>query len=103
VLVEAANLIAVPGRKVAKTDRMVEGGTPLEVEAIQTRLVSSHETLVALAGGLRGIGQQLVEAADRHDVEAITQLGGTLDEVCESCHRVFWYPDDPRPPSPQPR
>jgi hypothetical protein len=98
VLIEAANLIAVPGRTVAVTDRMVEGGTPLEVAAIQHRLDNQHETLVAMAGNLRSIGRQLVDAADRHDVDAITQLGGTLDEVCETCHRAFWYPDDPVPP-----
>ena len=97
VLVEAANLISVPGRKVANSNRMVEGGGPLETEAIQKRLDTQHAALVGFAGNLRGIGAQLIAAADRHDVEAITELGGTLDEVCESCHRAFWYPDEPAP------
>jgi cytochrome c556 len=35
----------------------------------------------------------LVAVADKKDVPAVTTLGGTLDEVCESCHKVFWYPD----------
>jgi cytochrome c556 len=34
-------------------------------------------------------------AADKRDVAAITDVGGTLDEVCESCHKLFWYPDEP--------
>lgn len=99
VLREAANLIAVPGRRVATTNKMVEGGSPLEVDDIQKRLDAKHDALVGFAGGLRGIAQQLVEAADRHDVDAITNLGGTLDEVCEACHRAFWYPNDPLPRS----
>ena len=98
VLVEAANLISVPGRKVAATNKMVEDGAPLDVLAIQRRLDASHDSLVAFANGLRNVGQQLVDAANRHDVDAITDLGGTLDEACEACHRTFWYPDEPPPP-----
>ena len=95
-LVEAANLIAVPGRRVAIGNKTVEDGSDLPVVEIQRRLDGQHDQLVGFAGALRFIGLKLVDAADRKDVDAITVHGGTLDEVCESCHKVFWYPEDPK-------
>ena len=95
LLVEAANLIAVPGRKVAQGDRTVEDKQPLDVTMIQQRLDTGHEQLVGFASALREVSLKLVDAADKRDLAAITDLGGTLDEVCESCHKVFWYPDQP--------
>lgn len=98
LLVEAANLLAVPGRKVAHGDKTVEDKQPLDVAKIQQRLDTGHEQLVAFAGALREVSLKLVDAADRRDVAAIVELGGTMDEVCESCHKVFWYPDEPAVP-----
>ena len=96
LLVEAANLISVPGRRVAVGDKTAESGDPLEVAQIQQRLDTRHEELVGFANGLRDISVKLVAAADSKDVAAITDLGGTLDEVCEACHKAFWYPDTPQ-------
>jgi hypothetical protein len=96
-IVEAANLIAVPGRRVAYDSRTVETNDPLDVANIQQRLDARRDELVGFAGALRDIGSRLVAAADRHDVDALSELGSTLDEVCEACHKVFWYPDQLKP------
>ena len=93
LLAESANLLAVPGRRVASGEKTAEAGDALDVKPIQQRLDTRHAELVGFASALRGISMQLVAAADRKDVAAIADLGGTLDEVCESCHKVFWYPD----------
>jgi cytochrome c556 len=93
LLAESANLLAVPGRRVARGEKTAEAGDALDVKAIQRRLDRQHAQLVGFASALRDISLQLVAATDRKDVAAITDLGGTLDEVCESCHKVFWYPD----------
>jgi hypothetical protein len=34
-----------------------------------------------------------VDAVDQRDVQKFSDLGGSLDEVCEACHKTFWYPD----------
>jgi hypothetical protein len=93
-LAESANLIAVPGRRVALADKTIETADPLDVTAIQGRIDANYGQLIGFASALRDISLQLVAAADRKDVTAITQLGGTLDAVCESCHKVYWYPED---------
>ncbi len=97
ILVEAANLIAVPGRRVAHGTTTVEDAGPLEVDKIQQRLDAQHEQLVGFAGALRDISLKLLADVDRKDTEAIVEHGGTLDEVCEACHTVFWYPKQPAP------
>jgi hypothetical protein len=96
-LVEAANLIAIPGRKVAAGNSTVEHREALDVSHIQQRLDAGHDQVVGLADLMRQMGQQLAEAADHKDVDAVLKFGGDLDMVCEACHRVFWYPDDPSP------
>lgn len=93
MLVEAANLLSIPGRRVANGDKTLEAQEALPVAEIQQRLDSNHEALVGFAGALREVSLKLVAAADRRDVAAVTDLGGALDQVCESCHMVFWYPE----------
>jgi hypothetical protein len=93
MLAEAANLIAVPGRRVADGFNTIETKEALDATTIQQQLDTRHEELVGFASGLREIAVKLVAAADKKDTSGITKLGGTLDEVCESCHKVFWYPD----------
>ena len=93
LLTEAANLISVPGRKVAGGDMTLEEPAPLEVDEIQMRLDKQHDQLVGFADAMRSVALQLVDAADRQDVNAVMEYGGSLDEACESCHLVFWYPE----------
>jgi hypothetical protein len=97
LLAESANLIAVPGRKAANNTKTLEEGIALDPEPIQKRLDANHAQLVGFAEALRQIAIKLVEAADHKDPVAVTEAGGTLDEVCEDCHKVFWYPDDATP------
>jgi hypothetical protein len=101
-LAEAANLIAVPGRRVARGDRTAESNEPLPIAEIQGRLDRQHDQLVGFAAALRDVSMKLVDAADRQDVAAVTDLGGTLDDVCEACHLVFWYPPQSGSPSAAP-
>lgn len=95
LLAEAANLIAMPGRRVARGSNVLEDGAPLDTPAIQKRLDANPAALAGFADALRSTSVQLLDAIDRRDVAALTDLGGTLDEVCEACHRTYWYPDDP--------
>jgi cytochrome c556 len=32
-------------------------------------------------------------AVDAHDVDKISEVGGAIDEACESCHLQFRYPE----------
>jgi len=95
LIAEASKLLATPGRPVAghNTATTIEGGEPLDVTAIQQRLAANPAALGACAQSVHGVALQLAQAADRHDVQKFSDLGSTLDEVIEGCHKIFWYPD----------
>jgi hypothetical protein len=37
--------------------------------------------------------QPALAAIDKKDAQALFEAGDKIDEVCESCHQVFWYPE----------
>jgi hypothetical protein len=41
---------------------------------------------------LQKTGAGIVEAATKRDGKKLAALSDSLDEVCESCHTIFWYP-----------
>jgi hypothetical protein len=41
---------------------------------------------------LQKTGAAIVEAVAKQDVKKLAALSDSLDEVCENCHKVFWYP-----------
>jgi len=41
---------------------------------------------------LQKTGAGIVEAAGKRDGKKLSELSNSLDEVCENCHVVFWYP-----------
>jgi len=85
----------IPGRPVAgpNVKTTVKNMEPLDIAAIQKRLAANPAALAGFAQSTRTVALQLVGAVDKHDVQKLSDLGGTLDEVCEACHKVFWYPD----------
>ena len=94
-LAETSNLLMIPGRPVAgpNVKTTVKSMEALDVEAIQKRLAANPAALAAFAQSARTVALQLVDAIDKHDVQKLSDLGGSLDEVCEACHKTFWYPD----------
>jgi hypothetical protein len=94
-LAETSNLLMIPGRPVAGTTvkTTVKSKELLDVAAIQKRLAVNPAALAAFAQSARTVALQLVDAVDRRDVQKLSDLGGSLDEVCEACHKTFWYPD----------
>lgn len=97
-LVEATNLLVMDGRRlVAPGARMADQGVEgvLSVEAGQTRLDAQHAQFVQFAHGLHDVGEQMLAAIDAKDPKAMVEVGGSMDEICEACHVVFWYPGQP--------
>jgi hypothetical protein len=94
-LAETSNLLMIPGRPVAAANvkTTIKSQEALDVAAIKKRLAANPAALAAFAQSARIVALQLVEAVDRRDVQKFSDLGSTLDEVCEACHKTFWYPD----------
>jgi hypothetical protein len=46
-----------------------------------------------IAQGLTATGELLIDAAERRDSEAVFSYGGTLYNVCVSCHQLYVFAD----------
>lgn len=95
-LIEATNLLMVPGRQVAppggKTaDTDLPGIAP--PADIQKSIDQDRAAFIRLAENLRATGLKALAAADRRDAQALFDTGGEIDKACEQCHLKYWYPD----------
>lgn len=100
VLVEATNLLAQPGRKLAQPGHVLADATAsgmLTAAQIETALREQHGSLAVLARGLQDAGLEALAAIDARDVAKLEDSGGHIDEACEACHLVFWYPPAAKP------
>lgn len=95
ILAEAANLLIVEGRPVAKEGAILEDhGVPGNLTAAESEqaIAADRASFVGFAEALREVGVKMLTAADRKDAQALFDAGYPLDEVCEACHLKFWYP-----------
>jgi len=92
VLVEATNLLVVPGRRVARRDFPPDAPGVLGASDIQRQLDGSPAAFAAYAGSLRVAGLAVLQAVDQQDAAALARAGEALDDACEACHRANWYP-----------
>lgn len=97
-LVEAMNLVLIPGRRAAPAGTK-PGLGELDPGEIDRRIEQSRPGFIAMANAVRGTAMQALAAIDRRDVDALFTVGGDIDAACEACHLTFWYP----PPGSSPK
>ena len=100
-LAEAANLLKIPGRHMAlpeqantKTAPDAPELTPAQIEEKVNKDRGAWDTK---ADALRATATKALAAAKAHDKDDILNVGEEIDNACESCHKVYWYPDDAAP------
>ena len=92
-LVEATNLLIVPGRRAAHPGAKSENpGAELEPAQIQALIDKQRPSFVAHAHILHEAAMGALRAIDARNIDGISEAGGAIDEACESCHLQFWYP-----------
>lgn len=100
-LVEASNLLLIPGRHVAHPgEKSANPGVelePAEMEALVTKDPAGWSERVH---AFRTVGLEMLKAADARDANALFDAGDRLDTACESCHKQYWYPNEKIPEFP---
>jgi len=97
-LIEATNLLIMDGRRLVP-----EGGKILErrirrcaVERSRpatTRIAASD--ICDICASTTRCRRANVAGHRRAENQAMIEAGTALDDVCESCHMTFWYPNQP--------
>ncbi|MEI9939095.1 MAG: hypothetical protein WDO69_17895 [Pseudomonadota bacterium] len=92
-LIEATNLLVMKGRRVSAKYQPAAGAGELDTDQVQQKIDTNRVTFVALAQRLQDAGLHTLAAIDAKDPGSLFDLGGSIDEACESCHVTFWYPN----------
>jgi hypothetical protein len=96
LLVESANLLIMPGRKVAQPGEKAENPeVELGPEEIQALIEKDRPAFIKLAKEFQKTAIDQLKAIDDKDIDAMLRIGAEVDERCENCHKVYWYPNDP--------
>lgn len=98
-IVEGANLLMVPGRRAAPVGAVSEvPGVELEPAQIDALIRKQRKKFGAFAMALRDLGFETLQAIDAKDTASLLDLGGRMQNLCEGCHKAFWYPNERVPP-----
>jgi hypothetical protein len=100
-LAEAANLLKIPGRRMSTPEQANAKSTPdapeLTPAQIEEKVNKDRPAWNSKADALQQTAAKALAAARAHDKDAILNVGEEIDNACESCHKVYWYPDEIAP------
>ena len=100
ILIEATNLLVLPGRIVATAGSKLDPSEVAGIEDpkdIQKAIDANQMGFIGYAHGLYDAAAEILKAIDAKDVARMDAAGEKLDAACEACHRAFWYPNAPEP------
>jgi hypothetical protein len=100
-LMEAANLLMIPGRRVAQPGEKSETpGVELEPEEMDALIAKDRAAWNGRAKILHDSVSEVIKAIDAKDANLVFELGEKIEEACENCHKQYWYPNEVIPPLP---
>ena len=95
-IIEGSNLLMMPGREAAPPGSKSEApGVELEPPEITALIKKNRRSFDAFARTLQALGIEAVRAIEAQDTAALLEIGGRIQDACEGCHQVFWYPGAP--------
>jgi len=100
-LAEAANLLFTPGRAMSRPEEADSKSQPdapeLTPAQIEKKIADNRAEWVKHAKDLQATAVKAMAAAKAHDKDGLLDVGEAIDSACESCHVVYWYPDEKKP------
>ena len=94
------NLLAQPRVIAAPPGKKIQGeGTPgaFGAREVQKTIDANPAAFAAFSKQLLAAMDGIVAATKARDAPRVGSLAGDLDEICEACHKVFWYPQQAPP------
>ena len=95
-LVEASNLLALPGRAVVTPGQKLEDHTVDGIstpEQIHAAIEANRAAWGQQVQAYRVAAQQTLDAITQRNIQGLLDAGQRLDAACESCHATYWYPN----------
>lgn len=100
-LIEASNLLMIPGRPMARPGEKSETpGVELEPAEMEELVNKDRAAWNQRARDLHDISAKVLTIVDAKDAQKLFDIGEDLDRACETCHRQYWYPNEKIPDFP---
>jgi hypothetical protein len=101
MLLEASNLLMIPGRHVAKPGELSEApGVELEPSEMEALINKDRAAWNMRARHLHDVAADVLKVIEAKDAQKLFDIGEEIDAACENCHRQYWYPNEVIPPVP---
>src|SRR5262249_49294273 len=98
MLLEATNLLQMPGRHVAKPGEKAENpDVELGPEQIEDMINKDRASWNKYAQGLHDATMATFKAIEAKNAEELLNTGDGIDTACENCHKHYWYPNENLP------
>jgi len=98
IVSEAANLLMLPNRPVAAPGApSLAPGIELTPEEIRGLIDKNPEGWNFYVQQLQDSMTPAIAAIDAKNPQALFDAGEKIDQTCENCHQVFWYPNTVAP------
>lgn len=98
MLLEATNLLQMPGRHVAQPgEKANDPNVELAPDQIEAAINKDRGAWIKHAHDLHDAVMKTLNAADAKDKDKLLDVGNDIDEACEKCHLQYWYPNEKRP------
>ncbi len=99
-IIEGANLLMMSGREAAPAGTKSEvPGVELEPAQMTALIKKNRKSFDAFAKALQVLGLEALRASEAKNAELLVEIGGRMEDVCESCHKTFWYPQEKQTPA----
>jgi hypothetical protein len=98
MLLEATNLLQIPGRHVAKPgEKADDPKVELSPDQIEDMINKDRASWIKFATKLHDATMESFKAIEAKDAEKLLDTGDGIDNACENCHLQYWYPNERKP------
>jgi hypothetical protein len=91
-VMEAANLLLIPGRRVANPGDPSDPRIELPPDRIEALINQDRASFTQRAHALYDSMVPVLQAIEAKDRHRLMDAGDAIDVACESCHLKYWYP-----------
>lgn len=101
VLAEVADMLKTPGRRMSRPEEANSTSQPdapeLTPAQMEEKVAQDPAAWASKADAFQATAVKAMAAARAHDKDAILEVGSDIDNACEGCHKVYWYPNEKIP------
>ena len=91
-IMEGANLLLVPGRRVSRPGQPLDPQIALPPEQVEALINQDRATFAKMAHDLHDSVVPVLQAIEAKDKDKLLEVGDGIYRACENCHIKYWFP-----------